>query len=209
MGTKVYIFDFDGTLTTKDTFLELIRYSRGTLGLLRGLLLYAPMLVLMKLRIYPNGKAKQKVFAHFFKGMCVDDFNTLCRRFADDNRDRLFRPEGEKAVKRALESGAVVMVVSASVDNWVEPFFSHFQGSASPLSGRGIGILGTQLETGGGKLTGRFSTPNCYGMEKVRRIEGVLRMPRTNYEIMAFGDSRGDKEMLSFADKGYYKPFRH
>ena len=26
--------------------------------------------------------------------------------------------------------------------------------------------------------------------------------------IVAYGDSRGDKEMLAFADKGHYKPFR-
>jgi phosphatidylglycerophosphatase C len=208
MKTKVYIFDFDGTLTTKDTLLEFIKYSRGRLALLWVLLLYAPLLVLMKLRLYPNGKAKQKVFAHFFKGMCVEDFNSLCRRFADDNRNRLLRPKGEQAVKRALESGAMVMVVSASVDNWVKPFFSHDEVGAVPSTEHDIRILGTQLETAKGKLTGRFSTPNCYGREKVRRIEEALQMPRANYEIMAFGDSRGDKEMLSFADKGYYKPFR-
>ena len=209
MKTKAYIFDFDGTLTTKDTLLEFIKYGRGRLALLWGLLLYAPLLVLMKLRLYPNGKAKQKVFAHFFKGMCVDDFDTLCQRFADDNRARLLRPKGEETVKQALESGAMVMVVSASIVDWVKPFFSHYKVSTAPSTAHGICILGTQLETYNGHLTGRFSTPNCYGREKVRRIEEVLQKPRTDYEILAFGDSRGDKEMLSFADKGYYQPFRH
>ena len=35
-----------------------------------------------------------------------------------------------------------------------------------------------------------------------------LSFDRTQYDIEAFGDSRGDKEMLAFADKGHYKPFR-
>jgi hypothetical protein len=32
---------------------------------------------------------------------------------------------------------------------------------------------------------------------------------REAYELIAFGDSRGDKELLDFADKGFYKPFRN
>ena len=52
-----------------------------------------------------------------------------------------------------------------------------------------------------------FATPNCYGPEKVRRIREVFP-DRDNYHLTAFGDSRGDKEMLDYADQGYYKPFR-
>ena len=68
-------------------------------------------------------------------------------------------------------------------------------------------VLGTKVETRDGRLTGRFATPNCYGPEKVRRIREVFP-DRDNYHLTAFGDSRGDKEMLDYADQGYYKPFR-
>ena len=68
-------------------------------------------------------------------------------------------------------------------------------------------MLGTKVETRDGRLTGRFATPNCYGPEKVRRIREVFP-DRDNYHLTAFGDSRGDKEMLDYADQGYYKPFR-
>ena len=47
MTKKVYAFDFDGTLTTKDTLLALIRYAKGDCRTLLGALLYAPMLLLM------------------------------------------------------------------------------------------------------------------------------------------------------------------
>ncbi|MGI6242428.1 MAG: HAD family hydrolase [Prevotella sp.] len=208
MKKKVYVFDFDGTLTTRDTLLEFIKYGKGRQAFLLGFLLYAPLLVLMKLGLYPNGKAKQRIFAHFFKGMSVDDFNTLCQRFADDNRSRLLRPKGEETLRQALKNGAMVLIVSASIDHWVKPFFSCYEMRSMPSAEHGIHILGTQLETSNGKLTGRFSTSNCYGREKVRRIENALPGSREEYEIIAFGDSRGDKEMLDFADKGYYKPFR-
>ena len=69
-------------------------------------------------------------------------------------------------------------------------------------------MLGTKVEVdAAGCLTGRFSTPNCYGPEKVRRIEAVWPH-REQYDVSAFGDSRGDKEMLAYADQGYFKPFR-
>lgn len=31
---------------------------------------------------------------------------------------------------------------------------------------------------------------------------------RSEYYLIAFGDSRGDKELLEYADEGHYKPFR-
>lgn len=104
--------------------------------------------------------------------------------------------------------------MSASIDNWVRPFFK-----VRGLDG--VRVLGTQIEVIDGRLTGKFKSNNCYGEEKVHRIckalttttanaygTPSLSFDRTQYDIEAFGDSRGDKEMLAFADKGHYKPFR-
>lgn len=191
---KIYAFDFDGTLTTQDTLLAFIRYACGTWGFVLGFLRYSPLLVLMKLRLYPNYRAKQKVFAHFFRGMTLSDFDTLCLRFADTHRG-LLRAEGIKAVEKAQAEGAEVLIVSASIDNWVQPFFPK------------VKVLGTQIEVKEGLLTGRFLTRNCYGQEKVERIL-ALYPQREKFVLTAFGDSRGDKELLAFADEAHYKPFR-
>lgn len=61
------VFDFDGTLTTCDTFLLFVKYACGFKRFLAGMLLYSPLLVLMKLKLYPNWKAKQRVFSHFLR----------------------------------------------------------------------------------------------------------------------------------------------
>lgn len=74
-----------------------------------------------------------------------------------------------------------------------------------------IEVIGTKIEVTDGRLTGRFLTPNCYGAEKVRRLQEAcprLATERGNYNVVAYGDSRGDREMLEFADEAYYKPFR-
>ena len=57
---RIYAFDFDGTLTTKDTLIEFIRFSKGRVRLFLGFLLFSPLLILMKLHLYPNWKAKQR-----------------------------------------------------------------------------------------------------------------------------------------------------
>lgn len=198
---QVFLFDFDGTLTTRDTLLAFIRYVHGTWRMTCGFLRYLPQLLLMKCHLYPNWKAKQKVFTHFFAGMPLDTFNDYCRRFAADNPE-LLRPQGLATLSHALDKGAQVMVVSASIDNWVAPFFRHYQSSHR------LSIVGTRIEVIDGKVTGRFLTPNCYGPEKVRRMQELLSEPRDHYRITAYGDSRGDKEMLQYADERHYKPFR-
>ncbi len=201
MKKKIYCFDFDGTLTTSDTLLEFIKYAKGRGRFLMVFLMYSPLLVMMKLHLYPNWKAKQQIFAHLFAGMRIEKFDALCRGFAEENQ-HLLRPKGITLVHEALVAGAQVFIVSASIDNWVRPFFDI-------RNLKGVQVLGTQIEVEDGKLTGRFKSNNCYGKEKVHRIAEVLKsFERSEYEIEAFGDSRGDKEMLAFADKGHFKPFR-
>lgn len=201
MKKKIYCFDFDGTLTTSDTLLEFIKYAKGTSRFLMVFLKYSPLLVLMKLHLYPNWKAKQQIFAHLFAGMRIEKFDALCRGFAEESQ-HLLRPKGITLMHEALVAGAQVFIVSASIDNWVRPFFDI-------RNLKGVQVLGTQIEVEDGKLTGNFKSNNCYGKEKVHRIAEALKpFERSEYEIEPFGDSRGDKEMLAFADKGHFKPFR-
>lgn len=186
---QVFAFDFDGTLTTRDTLIAFIRYACGTPRFLFGFLLHAPLLVLMKLRLYSNGKAKQRVFSWFFKGMPIETFDTLCQDFARTHR-HLLRPQTVRILEQALAEGSEVLIVSASIDNWVQPFFPS------------VTVLGTQVEVIDGCLTGRFLTPNCYGQEKVRRILAI-HPDRSAYHLTAYGDSRGDRELLAFADDAH------
>lgn len=198
MKTRIYAFDFDGTLTTKDSFLEIIKFAYGERRLFGTLLLFSPILLLMKLRLYPNWKAKQKVFSYLFKGMDIEKFDAICRDFAVAKHG-MMRPKGLECLRKAVEEKAKVIVVSASIDNWVRPFFADY--------GDDVMVSCTRIEVRDGVVTGKFLTKNCYGEEKVKRL--VRAFPyRKSYELVAFGDSRGDKKMLEYADEKHYKPFR-
>ena len=69
---KVYAFDFDGTLTRRDSFVEFIRFVKGDKEFLKCFLRYSLQLVAMKLGLYPNWKVKRQVFSYCFAGMTED-----------------------------------------------------------------------------------------------------------------------------------------
>ena len=220
----IHAFDFDGTLTTRDTLLLFIRHARGWWALFGGLLLFSPLLVLMKLHLADNGRTKERLFGHYFRGMLERDFDALCQSFARSHT-HILRTAGLRTIQQALDRGDRVVILSASIDRWVEACLRPFLVSSSQFQ-----VLGTEIEVADGRLTGRFATPNCYGPEKVRRLKEFLKevsprgdvegatevSPRGDVEgalegtpfIIAYGDSRGDKELLAYADESHYKPFR-
>lgn len=221
---NISAFDFDGTLTTRDTLLLFIRHACGWWALFGGLLLFSPLLVLMKLHLADNGRTKERLFRHYFSGMLERDFDALCQSFARSHT-HVLRTAGLRTVQQALDRGDRVVILSASIDRWVEACLRPFLVPSSQFQ-----VLGTEIEVVDGRLTGRFATPNCYGSEKVRRlkeflkkvsprgdVEGATKVsPRGDVEgalegtpfIIAYGDSRGDKELLAYADESHYKPFR-
>lgn len=188
----VCAFDFDGTLTTRDSLLVFIRYARGTWRMAFGFALFSPLLVLMKLHLLANWRVKQWLFSWFFRGMDAERFDKICKAFARDNQ-QLLRNDTLKQMDEYIAQGHRVVVVSASIDNWVAPFFAS----------RNVEVVGTQIDVKADKLTGRFLTPNCYGAEKVRRLL-ALYPDKTAYTLIAYGDSRGDRELLALADEAHW-----
>jgi HAD superfamily phosphoserine phosphatase-like hydrolase len=106
------------------------------------------------------------------------------------------RKKGVRTLSEAVAEGSDVVIVSASIINWVEPFFSDYGGA--------VKVEGTKIDVRNDIVTGKFLTKNCYGEEKVKRIS--RRYPnRKSYYLIAFGDSKGDRRMLDYADEAYYR----
>ncbi len=188
----IYVFDFDGTLTTKDSLWSFLVYAKGYFRCFFALVFCSPMLVLALVHIYSKGKAKEKLLGFLFKGMKKEAFEQLGIDFS--NQFNAYRKETVEKVRAQLSEGNKVYCVTASVEDWVLPCC------------RKIGIenvVATRMEVKEDCLTGRFASLNCYGKEKVRRL--LEKEPaRESYRLVAYGDSRGDKEMIEFSDEGYY-----
>ena len=188
----VAAFDFDGTLTTKDTLIAFICFTHGRCRLLFGFLRYFHLLLLMKLGLYPNWKAKERIFSHFYKGTRYGNFVQWGRDFADVAAT-LLNPQAVDTLRRHQAEGHAVCVVTASIDEWVRP-------ACERLGVRTV--IATRIEVApDGTLTGRFLSPNCCGAQKaVRLLEAFPQ--RHTYRLCAYGDSRGDDDLLALADEG-------
>ncbi|HZG23092.1 MAG TPA: HAD family hydrolase [Chitinophagaceae bacterium] len=197
MNRRIAFFDFDGTLTTKDTLLEFIRFYKGSLWFYVGFLVYSPFLVAYKLKIIPNYVAKQKVLEFFFKGESIENFQKQCALFSQKILPGLIRPKAMKELELLKSSNSTIVIVSASAENWIKDWADK----------NGLQLLGTKLATDGKRITGKIDGKNCYGNEKVCRIRQHYELSAYN-EIFCYGDSAGDKEMLELGTFSFYKPFR-
>lgn len=197
MKKRLVLFDFDGTITTKDTFLEFIRFYHGSSRLYLGFLMHSPLLILMKLKVVPNWRAKEKILEWYFKGETEEEFNRKGLEFCRTVVPGLVRPKAVEEIKKHLSEGAVVSIVSASAENWVKPWCEFY----------GLNCLATRLEVNNGKITGKIQGVNCYGAEKENRIRACYDLSGYD-EIFAYGDTSGDLEMLALAGNQHYKPFR-
>jgi phosphatidylglycerophosphatase C len=194
---KIAFFDFDGTITKKDTLLEFIKFSKGRLGFYLGFLINSPYLVAYKLKLISNHRAKQKVLQFFFKGMPSERFQVLCDNFSQQVLPGLIRAKALEEIEKLKREGVSIVVVSASPENWIRKWADD----------NGIQTISTRLEIKEGKLTGKILGRNCHGKEKVIRIEENFTL--SEYEtIFAYGDSSGDRHMFKLASVKYYKPFR-
>jgi len=193
----IAVFDFDGTITRKDTLLEFIKFSKGNLKFYVSFLLFSPLLVAMKFKLYPNWKAKQRLFTYLYKGVSIKQFNEWGNGFCSEI-DNMLRPKAIDAINSHKENGNKTVIISASIENWIKPWAAK----------HGVDtVLATKIETDkNGLLAGNFLTKNCYGKEKVSRLLEIFPH-RSEYKLIAYGDSRGDKELIQFADKGFYNTF--
>lgn len=190
------LFDFDGTLTRKDTLPDFIQFACGRWHYYWGLVCLAPWLILYVVKLMPNDKAKEKMLGHFFRGWDAKRFNAAAKEYSLNKIEPLLRPKAKQAIEEYRQQGAKIVVISASLRNWLEPWCEQ----------NGFELLATEFAVKNGILSGKFDGNNCYGQEKVRRILKAYRLPEFAF-VHAYGDSSGDKPMLALANKGYYKTF--
>ncbi|MEQ8555061.1 MAG: HAD family hydrolase [Cyclobacteriaceae bacterium] len=192
---RLILFDFDGTLTTQDSMLKLFRYRNGDFKYLLGFLIHFPFLVMMQFGFVSSKRAKEKLLAFHFSGLSIDEFNSYCKSFAEEVIPYIVRSNAMEKIHEYQKTGDRVVVITASLENWVKPWTDQI----------GIELIGTRLKKESGLFDGKIGK-NCKGLEKVNRLKTYLDIISYD-EIIAFGDTRGDREMLELADKSYYRYF--
>lgn len=190
------LFDFDGTITFKDTLFDFIKFCTGNGKFISGLLVLFPALVLYKIKILSSQKMKEIVLSYFFKGITEDKFKRLARKYSLNKLDTIVKEKALESLRFHKANDDKIVVVSASIDCWLRPWCEK----------NGLELIATKLEFKDKVFTGKFATKNCKGTEKVNRIKEEYNLAEFD-KIYAYGDSSGDKEMLGIADESFYKFF--
>jgi HAD superfamily hydrolase (TIGR01490 family) len=194
----VAAFDFDGTLTRRDTMFPFLMHTLGRTAFVRHVFALLPTLAGYGLGLIRNDIAKEKVFVRCLAGMNMIELRQKAGLFAANVVPGLLRPEAMQRLRWHKQQGHRCVLISASLDLYVRPW---------AINAGFDEVLATHLQTlDAGLITGKLLGPNCFGIEKVRRLQTLLG-DRNGYTLYAYGDSGGDRELLSSADYAYYRQF--
>lgn len=192
---NIAFFDFDGTITRQDSLFLFLKFLFGKKVFYWGMLKNLHYLCGYALGMIHNNRAKERLIGYFMAGINEKELLEKCKDFVLV-LEKICRDDAIKRIKWHQDRGDRVVVVSAT--------FGCYLGEW--CKARGLEYLCTELESIDGVLSGRFATPNCYGAQKVERIMQSYRLD-VYKEIYAYGDSKGDQEMLQLASKGFYRLF--
>ena len=195
-GRPVVAFDFDGTLTIRDSFTAFLKWRAGAGGWALGLVKLAPA-VAHYARDRDRGRIKAASVREFLRGVERRELEADAERFADLMWDRFMRPDALACWNAWGDRGAYRVIVTASPETTVAPFARRLGAEA---------LLGTELVfDGDDRVTGAFAGPNCRGAEKVRRLQAAYG---ADIQLAAaYGDTSGDTEMLAIAEEKGFRVF--
>jgi phosphatidylglycerophosphatase C len=193
----IVAFDFDGTLTWRDSFTAFLAWRTGAARYGFGLARLTPAAILYGLH-RDRGRLKAAAIGQFLGGLPRAELEADARRFATRWSARLLRPDALRCWNDWRSQGARRIVVTASPEILVAPFAQDLEADD---------LIGTRVAFDAeGRVTGALEGANCRGPEKVARLQAALGVD-VRLEA-AYGDSDGDREMLALADDAGLRVFR-
>jgi phosphatidylglycerophosphatase C len=190
-------FDFDGTLSFRDSFVAFLAWRSGPVRYALGLVALLPAMLAYSAH-RDRGRLKAAAAQKFLAGMTRADLKAACDDFANSSLgQRLIRPDAEQCWRDWRARGAELVIVTASPEEIVAPFAKRLGADR---------LIGTRLSyDAADRLAGPLEGENCRGAEKVTRLKAIyghdLRL------AAAYGDTAGDRELLQLADEPGYRVF--
>ncbi len=191
----VAAFDFDGTLTRRDSLLPYLVDLAGATRVAGALARDAAGLALMAAGRGDRDAAKAKLVSRVLGGRPWHEVAERGRVFAHRVVSEGLRPSTLERLRWHVGEGHDVVIVSAALDVYLDEVGSRLGVHA---------VLCTTLERDDeGRVTGRLVGGNCRGPEKASRLREHLRRETgaANVELWAYGNSSGDRELLAMADR--------
>jgi phosphatidylglycerophosphatase C len=187
------LFDFDGTITARDSFKAFVFQAVEPRRLLHGSLRLSPLILGYYLRLVPATRLRVAIVRTGFRGRAEAEVNELGRRYAQ-SLSALVRPRALERISWHNARGDTVVVVSASLEPYLRPWCESL----------GLELICTELEAKDGVLTGEYVGGDCTGSQKAARVRARYDLSRYR-EIYAYGDTAEDDALLELASQRCFR----
>lgn len=192
---RVAAFDFDGTISKRDTMGPFLAQVCGKVAFYRTMALRSPRLAAVLAGLIDRDEEKERIVTALLAGRAAPAVRAAGETYAARLLGgQALRPDMIERIAWHRSEGHEVVIVSASLDAYLHPL----------APGLGVDhVLCTELGVGADdRLTGELVGGNVRGPEKARRLRAWLGGDAV--ELWAYGDSAGDRELLALADHAQY-----
>lgn len=193
VGAGIAVFDLDGTLSLRDTFLP---FLLGCLWRIPARWSALPRLVLVTAAHYAgfvdNHALKAIFLTAILGGATEDELRPWTVKFLDHLIRRGLRQDAVAALAAHRAAGATTVLATASPELYVRPLAARLGFDA---------VIATRLERRvDGRFTGRLDGGNCHGPEKAARFATWRASAQASGPVTVYTDHHADLPLLAMAD---------
>lgn len=197
---RVAAFDFDGTVSRKDTLVPFVARVAGLPRSVAGGVAAAwSGFVRREFNPRDRDELKAHMVQRLLAGRSERELEREAGLYATKLIDGGLRPEMVDQVRRHVAAGHETLFVSASLVYYLRPIARHFHMSD---------VIGVEPVAEGGVLTGALAGPNVRAAQKEVRLREWLGVdatgPLEGIELWSYGNSSGDHELLAMADHAFW-----
>ncbi|RAP59675.1 HAD-IB family phosphatase [Oleiagrimonas sp. MCCC 1A03011] len=188
------LFDFDGTLTVRETFADFMRAATPSWRRYLGGLWFGPMYAGYKAGWVSGSRIRAEVVRFGFRGLPANALRAAGEAFARNVLPTRLDMRMMQRLDDHRRRGDVVAVVSGALDVYLQPWCAQ----------HGLPVICSRLQVVDRLVTGRYEGAQCVGEEKARRVRAAWDLSSFG-EIHAYGDTAEDHAMLALAHRAYFR----
>jgi phosphoserine phosphatase len=205
---NVVFFDFDKTIVNIDSFFDFLKFSSNKEIYL--FIFYNFPILLTKL-IGKNWRLnfKNKLWEYFYD-LNKEEVQKYCNYYFEENIDKILHKNSIETLKLFSEKDFDIYIISATANILIESFrdilkkkynINVIANGSEYYFDKNNETKINSLKNSENKINIKIKT-NHYGKKKEEIINKIILNNDYTFSF-AYGDSKGDKYMLKWCDKGY------